>query len=47
VTDIEREIIISIGNEEDALRLSKLAANLFHLAYVVRMSSYILKSYFA
>jgi ribosomal protein S18 acetylase RimI-like enzyme len=45
VTDIERKIIISIGNEGDALRLSKLAANLFHQAYVGSMSSDILESY--
>ncbi len=47
MTDIKGKVIISIGNEEDALRLSKLAANLFHQAYVGSMSSNVLDSYIA
>ena len=47
MTDIERKIIFRIGNEEDALRLSRLAANLFHQAYVRSMSSDVLDSYIA
>jgi ribosomal protein S18 acetylase RimI-like enzyme len=47
VTDIKRKTIFSIGNEEDALRLSKLAANLFHQAYAGSMSSDVLESYIA
>jgi ribosomal protein S18 acetylase RimI-like enzyme len=47
MTDIERKITIRFGNEGDALRLSKLAANLFHQAYVGSMSSDVLDSYIA
>ncbi|MFQ3324031.1 MAG: ribosomal protein S18 acetylase RimI-like enzyme [Pseudomonadales bacterium] len=45
MTDIERKIVISIGNNKDALRLSHLAAKLFHQAYADSMSADILASY--
>lgn len=47
MTNIERKTTISIASEKDALRLSELAANLFHQAYAGNMSAVALKSYIA
>jgi ribosomal protein S18 acetylase RimI-like enzyme len=47
VTDIKRKIIIRIACEKDALALSKLAAILFHQAYLESMPSDVLNSYIA
>ena len=43
--DLKRKIIISIGNNKDASRLSGLAAKLFHQAYTGNMSAATLESY--
>jgi ribosomal protein S18 acetylase RimI-like enzyme len=47
MTDIERKITISVASEKDAIRLSSLAADLFHQAYAGSMPAGALKSYIA
>lgn len=47
MTDTERKTVIRIASEQDALRLSELAANLFHQSYARDMPADALKSYIA
>jgi ribosomal protein S18 acetylase RimI-like enzyme len=47
MTDIKRKVTISFASESDALRLSVLAANLFHQTYTDSMPADALKTHIA